>query len=116
MDFAEQFRQARKRSGMTQEQLAEQSGVSASLIAHAETGRRLIGLENLERLVDALDLDEAGREALLAARRAAKGVTDEDIRHASMAGGEDVEWVREHDPATWRFIVETARAARKHKA
>lgn len=58
MDFkqmvGEQVRRVRKLRGMTQEQLAEQSGLSFSYISDVERGTRNISLESLGKIIKAL--------------------------------------------------------------
>jgi transcriptional regulator with XRE-family HTH domain len=85
------LREARKRAGLTQTQLAQRSGVAQSTISAYESGRREPGVEALRRLLQAAGFDltikrrmptpeEAGRqlyEVLELAdiiRRAKKGV------------------------------------------
>ena len=53
--FPEQLLDARKASGMTQEQLAERMNVSRPMISHWETGRSLPDLETVRRLSQILD-------------------------------------------------------------
>ncbi|MEK3884954.1 helix-turn-helix transcriptional regulator [Paenibacillus sp. PL2-23] len=50
----EQIRRVRKLRGMTQEQLAEQSGLSFSYVSDVERGTRNISLESLEKIINAL--------------------------------------------------------------
>jgi len=52
----EQIRKARKVKGMTQERLAELSGLSFSYISDVERGTRNISLESLEKIVMALNI------------------------------------------------------------
>ncbi|MEY9871508.1 tetratricopeptide (TPR) repeat protein/transcriptional regulator with XRE-family HTH domain [Streptacidiphilus sp. MAP12-33] len=66
-EFGGLLREARLRSGFTQEELAERSGVSAHTINVLEAGHRRPRLSSVSRLAGALDLDEAGRARLLAA-------------------------------------------------
>jgi tetratricopeptide (TPR) repeat protein/transcriptional regulator with XRE-family HTH domain len=61
-------RRLRLRAGLTQEALAERSGVSVSTIRGLETGtRRNLQLSSLQRLADAMDLSPDERDKLLAA-------------------------------------------------
>lgn len=53
--FPEQLLAARKASGLTQEQLAEQMNVSRPMISHWETGRSLPDLETVKRLSQLLE-------------------------------------------------------------
>lgn len=55
MTFPEQLLAARKASGLTQEQLAEQMNVSRPMISHWETGRSLPDLESVKRLSQILE-------------------------------------------------------------
>ncbi|QNK57446.1 helix-turn-helix domain-containing protein [Paenibacillus sp. PAMC21692] len=55
----EQIRKARKVKGMTQERLAELSGLSFSYISDVERGTRNISLESLEKIVTALNIKPA---------------------------------------------------------
>lgn len=55
--FPEQLLAARKASGMTQEQLAEQISVSRPMISHWETGRSLPDLETIRRLSRCLNFN-----------------------------------------------------------
>lgn len=48
--FSEQLLVARKASGLTQEQLAEQMNVSRPMISHWETGRTMPDLDTIKRL------------------------------------------------------------------
>ena len=47
----ELVREARKRSGMTQQQLAEKAGTTQSAIARLESGRTSPSLEDVQRLM-----------------------------------------------------------------
>jgi predicted ATPase/transcriptional regulator with XRE-family HTH domain len=65
--FGEQLRQLREAAGLTQEELAEAAGLSASAIAVLERGERRKPYPNTVRaLVDALRLSGEARTALLA--------------------------------------------------
>ncbi|MFF7636792.1 tetratricopeptide repeat protein [Kitasatospora sp. NPDC008050] len=68
-DFGTLLRQYRLSAGWTQEELAEQSGVSTHAISVLESGRRRPRLSSVARLATALGLDSAGRDQLLAAAR-----------------------------------------------
>ena len=55
--IGDRLRRARREQGMTQEELAERSGLSRELIAKIEQGRRQsVRLTTLTRLAQALDL------------------------------------------------------------
>ncbi|SEM20395.1 ATP-binding protein [Streptacidiphilus jiangxiensis] len=62
--FGELLRQGRKRSGLTLDGLAAASGVSVRAIGDMERGRSLPRQSTLSELLNALDLDEAGRRRL----------------------------------------------------
>lgn len=77
MQGSQLIREARRRAGLTQQQLAERAGTTQSAVARWESGRtnvtfdtvrRLVGLCGLElevAIVDADDSDLAQAEALL---------------------------------------------------
>ncbi len=70
--FGELLRQRRLAAGLTQEALAERAGVSAKAISDLERAPdRTPRLDTVGLLADALNLDPAGRAALLAAARPA---------------------------------------------
>lgn len=48
------IRAARKKKGLTQEQLAEAANISVSFLGHIERGTRVLSVETLVRLADAL--------------------------------------------------------------
>ena len=52
----EQIREARKRLGLTQAQLAERVGLSRPFIALVEQGRRILSPEDLQRVREALGI------------------------------------------------------------
>lgn len=56
MSFAENFKNARKVTGMTQEQLAEKLGVDRSSIAKYEAGKSTPNIKNLQQICKALDV------------------------------------------------------------
>lgn len=53
-EFGKRVRSARKRSGLTQEQLADRAGLHRTFIGSIERGERNISLLNLWRLAGAL--------------------------------------------------------------
>jgi len=57
--MAMRLKTLRERRGMTQEQLAEKSGVSRTYLARLETGRQDPTLSTLEKLATALKVDVA---------------------------------------------------------
>lgn len=67
--FGTMLRDYRTAAGLTQEQLSERSGVSVHSISELETTDRTPRMASALRLAEALTLDEAGRQNLLAARR-----------------------------------------------
>lgn len=52
----EQIRTIRKSKGLTQEELAEKSGLSLSYISDVERGTRNISLESLEKIINSLEI------------------------------------------------------------
>ncbi|MFB8201355.1 ATP-binding protein [Kitasatospora purpeofusca] len=68
-DFGTLLRQYRYSTGWTQEELAEQSGLSTHAISVLESGRRRPRLSSVARLATALGLEPADRDRLLAAAR-----------------------------------------------
>ncbi|MFJ4633709.1 ATP-binding protein [Streptomyces sp. NPDC088847] len=76
-DFARAVRRLRLRAGLTQETLAERSGVSVSTIRGLETGRRHNPqLASVRQLAAALELQPAEQDELLAA---ATGATEPPV-------------------------------------
>lgn len=53
-DFGKRVRTVRRQQGMTQEELAEKVGISASFLGHIERGSRIASLETLVLLCNAL--------------------------------------------------------------
>jgi transcriptional regulator with XRE-family HTH domain len=51
------LREARRRAGLTQRELADRAGTSQAAVARIERGRQSPSLETLQRLVRACDLD-----------------------------------------------------------
>lgn len=74
MSFGEVLRGHRLRIGLTQEQLAERSGLSTHSINVLERGRRRPRLSSVTCLVSALELDPADREEFIASARPAEAV------------------------------------------
>ncbi|WP_405003199.1 tetratricopeptide repeat protein [Kitasatospora purpeofusca] len=68
-DFGTLLRQYRYSTGRTQEELAEQSGLSTHAISVLESGRRRPRLSSVARLATALGLEPADRDRLLTAAR-----------------------------------------------
>lgn len=57
--LADNLRSYRKRAGLTQEQLAEKSGLHRTYIGGIEQQRINVSLKNIERIATALDIDPA---------------------------------------------------------
>ena len=55
-DLGRRIRQIRRESNMTQEQLAEKLGISASFMGHIERGTRVPSLETLVMICNELDV------------------------------------------------------------
>lgn len=55
--FGIRLKEARKDSGMTQQEVADKIGLTNMAISHFECGRRLPSLENYVRIVRALGLN-----------------------------------------------------------
>ena len=56
MTFAEAVRMARRKSGLTQDQLAERAGLGRSCLAHIEQGHTGTTTDRVQALADALDV------------------------------------------------------------
>ena len=56
MDIGQRIKAARKAIGLTQDQLAQKSGVATITIRQYETGKRQPRLEQLQKIADALDV------------------------------------------------------------
>ncbi|MCX4751368.1 tetratricopeptide repeat protein [Kitasatospora sp. NBC_01287] len=69
-DFGGLLRQYRRRAGLTQEELAQRSGLSAHAISMLESGRRLPRLTSIARLAEGLGLPAADGEQLAASVQA----------------------------------------------
>ena len=65
-DLGARIRSVRRQMGLTQEQLAEQVGISASFLGHIERGTRVASLETFVSLCNALKAwpDELLKESL----------------------------------------------------
>ncbi len=57
--FGQAIRKRRNELDITQEQLAESSGLHRTYLADVERGKRNISLENIVKLIDALNLSLA---------------------------------------------------------
>lgn len=51
------IRQARKKRGWSQQELAKRCGISVSFLGHIERGTRIMSLETFSRICTALDAD-----------------------------------------------------------
>jgi len=56
MEFGEKIKKARKKSGLTQSQLGDKLGVSASMLAQYETGKRNPKIETLLKISEAIGI------------------------------------------------------------
>ena len=56
VDLGKKIRQVRRQKSMTQEQLAEKAGISASFLGHIERGTRIASLETLIELCNTLQV------------------------------------------------------------
>ncbi|SEL19438.1 helix-turn-helix domain-containing protein [Ectothiorhodospira marina] len=54
--FGENLKRIRLLTGMTQEQLAERSGLDRTYVSSVERGKRNISLNNIFKLAEALDV------------------------------------------------------------
>lgn len=57
--FGERVRALRRRSNLSQEQLAEKSGLHRTYVSSLERGQRNVGLDNIRRLAAALGVRPA---------------------------------------------------------
>jgi transcriptional regulator with XRE-family HTH domain len=55
--FASNVRRVRLRLGLTQEELADRSGLHRTYVGSVERGERNISIDNMERLASALDAE-----------------------------------------------------------
>lgn len=72
--FGDELRRLRRRSGLSQETLAERAGLSTEAISLLERGRRTPRVTTMRLLADAMGLDEADRTGLFATLAAAAPV------------------------------------------
>ena len=85
----ELIRQLRKERGLTQEEMAEQFGVSSRTVSRWETGRNLPDLDLLLEMADFFEMD---LRALLTGERAARGAdraAEETARQLAGYSGEE---------------------------
>ena len=59
----------RKRAGLSQAELAKSAGVSDGMVGNVERGTRNVGRDTADAIARVLDLSDADRDALLAARQ-----------------------------------------------
>ncbi len=55
--FGRRLREVRQARGLSQEELAFKAGLHRTYVSSAERGQRNVGLVNVERLAQALDID-----------------------------------------------------------
>lgn len=56
-DIGMRIRQQREHAGLTQEQLSEACGLSASFVGHIERGSRKLSVETLSKIASALNVN-----------------------------------------------------------
>lgn len=84
-ELGAELRQARESAGLGQRELARRAGISAhSRISEAESGKRLLSVDELERIFDALDVGVDERDRLLGIARSAEGPGQLNIGSASI--------------------------------
>jgi len=72
-DLGAELRRLRKEAGLNTRVMAERAGVSNANISFWETGKRLVPLERLTALLDALSVTDDERERIMGLRRKADG-------------------------------------------
>ena len=55
--FGRRLREVRQAKGLSQEELAFRAGLHRTYVSSAERGKRNVGLVNVEKLAQALDID-----------------------------------------------------------
>lgn len=55
--FHERMKQARQETGFTQREVEKETGISQSIIAYIESGKREPSIENLGKLIDFYGID-----------------------------------------------------------
>lgn len=102
--FADNLRSYRKRAGLTQEQLAEKSGLHRTYIGGIEQERINVSLKNINKIADALDIDPA--LLMLQPGTDAEGKPQQTVlgnnEHALLSrrgGGTSVSYIDVEDPS-----------------
>lgn len=72
-ELGAELRALRQRHELNTRQMAKRAGTSNANISHWETGKRLVPLDRLVAILDALDVGDDDRERLLGLRRQAEG-------------------------------------------
>jgi transcriptional regulator with XRE-family HTH domain len=72
-DLGAELRRLRREAGLNTRVMAERAGVSNANISFWETGKRLVPLERLTALLDALSVTDDERERIIGLRRKADG-------------------------------------------
>jgi transcriptional regulator with XRE-family HTH domain len=72
-DLGAELRRLRKEAGLNTRVMADRTGVSNANISFWETGKRLVPLERLTALLDALSVTDDERERVMGLRRKADG-------------------------------------------
>jgi transcriptional regulator with XRE-family HTH domain len=72
-DLGAELRRLRKEAGLNTRVMAERTGVSNANISFWETGKRVVPLERLTALLDALSVTDDERERIMGLRRKADG-------------------------------------------
>lgn len=73
-DLGAEIQQAREAAGLSQRELARRANISAhSRVSEMESGKRLLGPDELERILHALQISDSDRERLLGLARSIEG-------------------------------------------
>ncbi len=83
MDYGKAIKIVRTIAGLQQKDLAELTGVDASLISLFEKGKRRPGLSTLEKITKTLDVPQHLFTLLAAEPEDLKGTSAEDVQRAS---------------------------------
>lgn len=85
-ELGAELRQARESAGLGQRELARSARISAhSRISEAESGKRLLSVDELDRIFDVLGVSAQERDRLLGLARSAEGPGQLNIGSASIA-------------------------------